>query len=127
MLESFIITICGFFSNLLHAVWRVLVSEPAGLAVPYMEQGPSLGKVMEEPSPRQLAVKKLKERFLKALQANNAQDVLHILHTGNLDIDAVLEVRDPSMVLASYKQGKGRESGMRLIQISPASVRWLII
>uniref|UniRef100_A0A667ZJ89 Ankyrin repeat and SOCS box containing 4 n=1 Tax=Myripristis murdjan TaxID=586833 RepID=A0A667ZJ89_9TELE len=36
---------------------------------------------------------------------NDAQEVLHILHTTNLDIDTVLEVEDCSMVLASYKQG----------------------
>ncbi|TKS88556.1 Ankyrin repeat and SOCS box protein 4 [Collichthys lucidus] len=60
---------------------------------------------MEELSPKQLAVKQLKQQFLEALQANNAQEVLQILHTGKLDIDTVLEVEDPSMVLASYKQG----------------------
>ncbi|XP_008287509.1 ankyrin repeat and SOCS box protein 4 isoform X2 [Stegastes partitus] len=60
---------------------------------------------MEELSPRQLAVKQLKEQFLEALQANNAQEVLKILHTDKLDIDTVLEVDDPGMVLASYKQG----------------------
>uniref|UniRef100_A0A3P9K1R6 Ankyrin repeat and SOCS box containing 4 n=1 Tax=Oryzias latipes TaxID=8090 RepID=A0A3P9K1R6_ORYLA len=47
----------------------------------------------------------LKEHFVQALKANNAEEVLKILHTGNLDIDTVLEVDDPSMVLASYKQG----------------------
>ncbi|CAB1443104.1 unnamed protein product [Pleuronectes platessa] len=60
---------------------------------------------MEEFSPRQLAVKQLKLKFLEALQTNNAQEVLQILHTGEIDIDTVLEVEDPSMVLASYKQG----------------------
>lgn len=59
-----------------------------------------------ELSSGQLAVKKLKQQFLEALQANNAQGVLDILHIGKLDIDTVLEVEDPSMVLASYKQGK---------------------
>ncbi|CAK6949621.1 ankyrin repeat and SOCS box protein 4 [Scomber scombrus] len=92
-------------SNLLRAVWRALVSEVTGLVVPYEERGPSLGVVMEELSPRQLAVKQLKQCFLEALKANNAQEVLKILHTSNLDIDTVLEVEDPSMVLASYKQG----------------------
>uniref|UniRef100_A0A3Q1EF42 Ankyrin repeat and SOCS box containing 4 n=1 Tax=Acanthochromis polyacanthus TaxID=80966 RepID=A0A3Q1EF42_9TELE len=48
---------------------------------------------------------KLKQQFLVALQANNAQEVLKILHNGKLDIDTVLEVDDPKMVLASYKQG----------------------
>uniref|UniRef100_A0A672HSE1 Ankyrin repeat and SOCS box containing 4 n=1 Tax=Salarias fasciatus TaxID=181472 RepID=A0A672HSE1_SALFA len=60
---------------------------------------------MEELTPRKLAVKQLKEQFLEALRTNNAQEVLQILHTGKIDIDAVLEVDDPSMVLASYKQG----------------------
>lgn len=105
MLDSFIITICAFFSNFFYAVWRALVSELGGLAEPHVERGPSLRVVMEELSPRQLAVKQLKQRFLKALQANNTEEVLQILHTNNLDIDTVLEVEDPSMVLASYKQG----------------------
>ncbi|XP_059206700.1 ankyrin repeat and SOCS box protein 4 [Centropristis striata] len=99
MIDTFIITICAFISNLLHAVWRTLVSQPPGLATPCEEE------LMEELSPRQLAVKQLKRQFLEALQANNAQEVMRILHTGKLDIDTVLEVEDPSMVLASYKQG----------------------
>lgn len=103
MSDTFIITICAFISNLLHAVWRALVSEPAGLA--HEERGPSFTELMEELSPKQLAVKQLKRQFLEALQANDAQEVVHILHTGKLDIDTVLEVEDPSMVLASYKQG----------------------
>ncbi|XP_060949391.1 ankyrin repeat and SOCS box protein 4 [Limanda limanda] len=98
MLNSFIITICTFIFDLLHAVWRTVVCGPAGVAV----RGPRL---MEEFSPRQLAVKQLKLKFLEALQTNNAQEVLEILHTGEIDIDTVLEVEDPSMVLASYKQG----------------------
>ena len=102
MFHSFIITICAFISSLLHAVWGSLVSEPAELAA----RGPSLRKFMDELSPRQRAVKQLKQKFLEALQANNAQEVLQILHTGKLDIDTVLEIEDPSMVLASYKQGK---------------------
>lgn len=101
MIYSLIITICAFISNLLHAVRRALLCEPAGLPV----RGHTLWEAMEL-SPRQLAVKKLKQQFLEALQANNAQEVLQILHTGKLDIDTVLEVEDPSMVLASYKQGK---------------------
>ncbi|XP_028284795.1 ankyrin repeat and SOCS box protein 4 isoform X2 [Parambassis ranga] len=60
---------------------------------------------MEKLSRRQLAVKQLKEQFMAALQTNNTEEVLRILHTGKLDIDTVLEVDDPSMVLASYKQG----------------------
>lgn len=106
MVDTFIITLCAFVSNLLHAVWRTLVSAPAGLAVPREDRGPSLGEFMEQLSPRQLAVKQLKQQFLEALKANNAQEVLQILHTGKLDIDTVLEVEDPSMVLASYKQGE---------------------
>lgn len=105
MSGTFINTICEFIYNLLHAVWRALVSEPAGLAVPLEERGPSFTEPMEELSPRQLAVKQLKRQFLEALQANDAQEVMQILHTGKLDIDTVLEVEDPSMVLASYKQG----------------------
>ncbi|XP_038550675.1 ankyrin repeat and SOCS box protein 4 [Micropterus salmoides] len=105
MVDNFITTICAFISNLLHAVWRTLVSKPAGLALPYEERGPSFREFMEELNPRQLAVKQLKQQFLEALQANNAQQVLQILHSGKLDIDTVLEVEDPSMVLASYKQG----------------------
>ncbi|CAN9503868.1 unnamed protein product [Ophioblennius macclurei] len=60
---------------------------------------------MEELTPRKLAVKQLKEQFLLALRTNDAKEVLRILQTGKIDIDAVLEVDDPSMVLASYKQG----------------------
>ncbi|TNN72166.1 Ankyrin repeat and SOCS box protein 4 [Liparis tanakae] len=105
MSDTFINTICEFISNLLHAVWRASVSEPVGLAVPLEERGPSFTERMEELSPRQLAVKQLKRQFLEALQANDAQEVMQILHTGELDIDTVLEVEDPSMVLASYKQG----------------------
>ncbi|XP_061616390.1 ankyrin repeat and SOCS box protein 4 isoform X1 [Phyllopteryx taeniolatus] len=60
---------------------------------------------MENLSPRQLAVKQLKQSYLEALRTNNAQEVLWILHTNKLEIDTVLEVEDPSMVLASYKQG----------------------
>ncbi|XP_071357404.1 ankyrin repeat and SOCS box protein 4 [Trachinotus anak] len=101
MLNYFIITICAFISNLLHALWTTLLSEPTGL----VGQGPSVREFMEELSPRQLAVKQLKQKFLEALQANDAQEVLRILHTSKLDIDTVLEVEDPSMVLASYKQG----------------------
>lgn len=100
MIDTFIITICAFLSNLLHAVWGTLVS-----VVPHEERGPSFREPMEELSPRQLAVKELKRQFLEALQANNAQEVIRILQTGKLDIDTVLEVDDPSMVLASYKQG----------------------
>ena len=107
MIDTFIITICAFLSKLLHAVWRTLVS--AGLVVPHEERGPSFRELMEELTPRQQAVKQLKRQFLEALQANNAQEVLRILDTNKLDIDTVLEVDDPSMVLASYKQGMEEE------------------
>lgn len=109
MVDTFVVAICAFIYNLLHAVWRTLVSEPAGLAAPYRERGRSFGEFMEELSPRQLAVKQLRQQFLQALQANNAQEVLQMLHTRKLDIDTVLEVEDPSMVLASYKQGEEEE------------------
>ncbi|XP_051247204.1 ankyrin repeat and SOCS box protein 4 [Dicentrarchus labrax] len=105
MVDTFIIVICALISYLLHAAWRTLVSELADLAVPYRERRISFREFMEELSPRQVAVKQLKQQFLEALQANNAQKVMQILHTGKLDIDTVLEVDDPSMVLASYKQG----------------------
>lgn len=61
---------------------------------------------MEESRPRQVSDKQLKQQFLDALRANNAGEVMRILHTRKLDIDTVMEVDDPSMVLASYKQGK---------------------
>ncbi|XP_072226385.1 ankyrin repeat and SOCS box protein 4 [Leuresthes tenuis] len=101
MLHSFIVTICTFISNLIHALWTILEPESAGLAT----QGHSLYDIMEDMSPTQVAVKELKEQFLRALQTNDAQEVLKILHTGKLDIDTVLDVDDPGMVLASYKQG----------------------
>ncbi|XP_049459255.1 ankyrin repeat and SOCS box protein 4 isoform X1 [Epinephelus fuscoguttatus] len=105
MIDTFIITFCTFLSNLLHAVWRAITAVPAGLAVPYEERRLTFRELMEELSPRQLAEKQLKQEFMEALQANNAQEVKRILHTRKLDIDTVLEVEDPSMVLASYKQG----------------------
>ncbi|XP_041664245.1 ankyrin repeat and SOCS box protein 4 isoform X1 [Cheilinus undulatus] len=97
MVETLITFICGFISSLLHTVWRTLV--------PYEERTSPLTDLMEVLSPRQLAVKQLKQQFLKALQANDAQQVLQILHTGKIDINLVLEVDDPGMILASYKQG----------------------
>lgn len=103
LLDSFIITVCAFISNLLHALRALLEFEPAGFATQIPD--------FMELTPRQQAVKQLKEQLLQALQANNTQEVLQILHTGKLDIDTVLEVDDPSMVLASYKQGKKEKSG----------------
>lgn len=104
MLESFIVNICALLSNILHALWTILASKPDDLAA----LGPLHRDFMEGLSPRKLAEKQLKQRFLEALQTNNAQEVLEILQTSKLDIDVVLEVEDPSMVLASYKQGAGK-------------------
>lgn len=98
MVEAFIAFICGFISDLLHAVWRAFV--------PLEEPDSSLKELMEELSPRQLAAKQLKQQFLEALKANDAEQVLQILTKGKLDIHTVLEVEDPDMILASYKQGK---------------------
>lgn len=58
-----------------------------------------------EACPRRGAVRHLKQRLLEAVQANDAQQVMEILRRREIDVDAVLEVEDPSMVLASYKQG----------------------
>ncbi|XP_064204320.1 ankyrin repeat and SOCS box protein 4 [Anguilla rostrata] len=51
------------------------------------------------------AAKRLKERFLQALQHDDAEEVQKILYSTNIDIDTVFEVEDRSMILASYKQG----------------------
>ncbi|KAM9824088.1 ankyrin repeat and SOCS box protein 4-like [Neosynchiropus ocellatus] len=59
----------------------------------------------EEKNPANLEVKLWKQKYLKAIQANDAQKVLWILQTNKLHTDSVLEVDDPAMVLASYKQG----------------------
>ncbi|XP_062846754.1 ankyrin repeat and SOCS box protein 4 [Trichomycterus rosablanca] len=48
---------------------------------------------------------RLKERFLTALQHNDAAEVELLLHTTNIDINTVFDVDDRSMVLASYKPG----------------------
>lgn len=101
-LNAFVVTISTFISNLLQALWTVLESERTGLET----RGPFVWDFMEELNPKQLSVKQLKDQFLEALIANHAQKALQILHTGKLDIDTVLEVDDPSMVLASYKQGE---------------------
>lgn len=93
--------ICVLVSGLLWAAARRFLARPAGLADP----GPSFRELMEELGPRRAADKQLKQQFLDALRANNAQEVMRILHAGKLDIDTVMEVDDPSMVLASYKQG----------------------
>lgn len=106
----FILNLCGLTINLLRAVWGVLVSRPVGSAVSHGERGLAFGTFMEELSPRQAAVKQLKRRLLQAIEANDAQEVMKILHGGKIDIDAVLEVEDPDMVLASYKQGEEEEN-----------------
>ncbi|XP_017548344.1 ankyrin repeat and SOCS box protein 4 isoform X1 [Pygocentrus nattereri] len=56
-------------------------------------------------SRRSEAVQQLKSRFLEALKRNDAAEVEKFLRTTNIDIDTVLDVKDTSMVLASYKQG----------------------
>ncbi|PWA15281.1 hypothetical protein CCH79_00008456 [Gambusia affinis] len=101
LLESLIATVCLIISSIIHALWTIIDSD----SVDSVDQSDVLQDCMEDLSPRQLAVKQLKEKFLKALQENNAEEVLQILNTGKLDNDTVLEVEDPSMVLASYKQG----------------------
>ncbi|MBN3325067.1 ASB4 protein, partial [Atractosteus spatula] len=60
---------------------------------------------MEERTARSEAVKSLKDKFLQALQHNDFEQVRHILHTTNIDVDTVFEVEDRNMILASYKQG----------------------
>lgn len=54
---------------------------------------------------RREAVNRLKTRFLEALTRNDAAEVAKILRTTSIDIDAVLDVEDRDMILASYKQG----------------------
>lgn len=103
MTDTFNIPISAFISNALHAAWRALAS--IGFGAPHGERGPSFTELMEESSATQLSVKQMKRRFAEALQADDAHKVMQILHTGKLDVDTVLEVEDPGMVLASYKQG----------------------
>ncbi|KAF7221670.1 transcript variant X1 [Nothobranchius furzeri] len=99
MLHFFIIVFHSVISILINALTTVVDFDLVDLVTEGFQD------FMECLSPRQLSLKQLKEKFLQALQANDAQEVLQILHTGKLDIDTVLEVDDPSMVLASYKQG----------------------
>lgn len=54
---------------------------------------------------RREAVNRLKTSFLEALTRNDAAEVAKILRTTSIDIDAVLDVEDRDMILASYKQG----------------------
>ncbi|XP_069816727.1 ankyrin repeat and SOCS box protein 4 [Dendropsophus ebraccatus] len=54
---------------------------------------------------RSLANQRLKEKLLHALQANEYVTVESILGEGKIDVDAVFEVEDEGLVLASYKAG----------------------
>jgi len=54
---------------------------------------------------RQEATELLKTRFLEALKRDDAAEVSKIIRTTSIDIDAVLDVEDRDMTLASYKQG----------------------
>lgn len=65
----------------------------------------------EEACSRRAAVRQLKQRLLEAVQANDGRQVEEILCRREIDVDAVLEVEDPAMVLASYKQGEGGGEG----------------
>lgn len=83
-----------------------------------MQRGSGLGsgsRFMEEEEeaacPRRAAVRQLKQRLLEAVQANDGREVEEILRRREIDVDAVLEVEDPAMVLASYKQGEGGGEG----------------
>ncbi|XP_048848845.1 ankyrin repeat and SOCS box protein 4 isoform X2 [Brienomyrus brachyistius] len=60
---------------------------------------------MIKPDSREEAERKLKARFLQALQCDDVDEVHRILHNTNIDIDGVFDVEDRSMILASYKQG----------------------
>lgn len=116
----FLVAVCVLVSGLLWAASRRFLAQPVGLA----DRGLSFGELMEEWRPRQgLADKQLKEQFLDALRANNAREVMRVLHTGKLDIDTVMEVDDPSMVLASYKQGKGTRPMNALLYLG--LLRWV--
>ncbi|XP_065147856.1 ankyrin repeat and SOCS box protein 4 isoform X2 [Paramisgurnus dabryanus] len=69
----------------------------AGLGLPEEDNEQSLS--------RREAANRLKARFLEALKCNNAAEVARILRTTSIDIDAVFDVEDRNMILASYKQG----------------------
>ena len=119
MLTAFIAALSEFISGLLCGVLRPIMSIMPLSAAGSASSGPYSGAAgagegagsgapsvfMEELTPRQLAAKELKARFLAALQRNDGRAVLEILYHSDLDIDTVLEVEDRSMVLASYKQG----------------------
>lgn len=72
----------------------------------------SMEEEKEEACPRRAAVRHLKRRLLEAVQTNDARQVVEILRRREIDVDAVLEVEDPGMVLASYKQGEGEGGGL---------------
>lgn len=84
---------------------------------------------MGEPTSRSEAAKRIKERFLQAIQRDDSEEVQEILHTTNLDIDTVLEVEDKNMILASYKQGKGGEASISrlLVKMSGILPKWRLL
>lgn len=63
---------------------------------------------------RSQKTERLKERFLTALQHNDAAVVELMLQTTNIDINTIFDVEDRTMVLASYKQGT-QTQGIRYI------------
>uniref|UniRef100_A0AAV2K7I4 SOCS box domain-containing protein n=1 Tax=Knipowitschia caucasica TaxID=637954 RepID=A0AAV2K7I4_KNICA len=79
-------------------LWRVwgAAAEPGPGTVPCVSCRP---RAMAE------LRRQLQRHFLEALQADEPLQAEQLLSTGRLDIDTVLEVDDPSMHLASYKQG----------------------
>ncbi|XP_056439243.1 ankyrin repeat and SOCS box protein 4-like isoform X2 [Gadus chalcogrammus] len=112
MPTAFIAAICEIISGLCGVLMSIMPLSVSGspFSLPDLGAGESAGSgtpsvFMEELSPRQLAAKELKARFLAALQRNDGRAVLEILYHSDLDIDTVLEVEDRNMVLASYKQG----------------------
>ena len=98
-------------TQILHTVvtrLRQVLNLPGLLSLLQPGPGPGPGTewAMEELTPRRESLRQLKARFLEALVANDAQEVVHVLRSTGLDIDTVLEVEDTSMLLASYKQGR---------------------
>lgn len=71
---------------------------------------------MTKPISREEAERKLKARFLQALQCDDVDEVQRILHTSSIDIDTVFDVEDRSMILASYKQGTAADHLMDTLQ-----------
>ncbi|XP_053719271.1 ankyrin repeat and SOCS box protein 4-like [Synchiropus splendidus] len=95
--------ICAVLATLLCAAWMTSRPQSADVAKPFRGEGGSFG--MEEVHVRKADLEQWKQKYLEAIQANDAPEVHRILRTGRLDVDTVLEVEDPGMVLASYKQG----------------------